>query len=196
MSTKIPFKGTGKEYIGDDIAEIAAAVKVSVMWICFSICSLMNSNWCTRQKNDLCALCCSLPFRIAVYSSNQRLYDSSKPVNDCNGSAIFQSKHGLKHIPVLLLLRFSYCHFFVVWLLFCLMGYNISCIFSLPPSWDLNLRTHIISSCYIDTYLTSHVLFSCIFSLPPSQDLNQETDNISSCYIDTYQMCHGLSMKC
>jgi DNA topoisomerase-6 subunit B len=31
VSTKIPFKGTGKEYIGDDISEIAAAVKVSVM---------------------------------------------------------------------------------------------------------------------------------------------------------------------
>lgn len=28
VSTKIPFKGTGKEYIGDDIKEIAAAVKV------------------------------------------------------------------------------------------------------------------------------------------------------------------------
>ena len=29
VSTKIPFKGTGKEYIGDDIEEMAAAVKVS-----------------------------------------------------------------------------------------------------------------------------------------------------------------------
>jgi DNA topoisomerase VI subunit B len=28
VSTKIPFKGTGKEYIGDDIDEISAAVKV------------------------------------------------------------------------------------------------------------------------------------------------------------------------
>lgn len=28
VSTKIPFKGTGKEYIGDDITEIASAVKV------------------------------------------------------------------------------------------------------------------------------------------------------------------------
>ncbi|KAF8398467.1 hypothetical protein HHK36_017395 [Tetracentron sinense] len=28
VSTKIPFKGTGKEYIGDDISEIATAVKV------------------------------------------------------------------------------------------------------------------------------------------------------------------------
>lgn len=29
VSTKIPFKGTGKEYIGDDISEIAVAVKVT-----------------------------------------------------------------------------------------------------------------------------------------------------------------------
>lgn len=31
VSTKIPFKGTGKEYIGDDIKEIASAVKVSFL---------------------------------------------------------------------------------------------------------------------------------------------------------------------
>lgn len=30
VSTKIPFKGTGKEYIGDDISEIASAVKVDI----------------------------------------------------------------------------------------------------------------------------------------------------------------------
>ena len=30
VSTKIPFKGTGKEYIGDDITEIASAVKVLI----------------------------------------------------------------------------------------------------------------------------------------------------------------------
>jgi DNA topoisomerase VI subunit B len=30
VSTKIPFKGTGKEYIGDDISEIATAVKVTL----------------------------------------------------------------------------------------------------------------------------------------------------------------------
>lgn len=30
VSTKIPFKGTGKEYIGDDISEIATAVKVNI----------------------------------------------------------------------------------------------------------------------------------------------------------------------
>lgn len=32
VSTKIPFKGTGKEYIGDDITEIASAVKVQSFW--------------------------------------------------------------------------------------------------------------------------------------------------------------------
>ncbi|XP_010257406.1 PREDICTED: DNA topoisomerase 6 subunit B isoform X3 [Nelumbo nucifera] len=34
VSTKIPFKGTGKEYIGDDISEIASAVKVSSIQQC------------------------------------------------------------------------------------------------------------------------------------------------------------------
>lgn len=34
VSTKIPFKGTGKEYIGDDITEIATAVKVSRISSC------------------------------------------------------------------------------------------------------------------------------------------------------------------
>lgn len=38
VSTKIPFKGTGKEYIGDDISEIASAVKVSFLGVNF--CSL------------------------------------------------------------------------------------------------------------------------------------------------------------
>lgn len=31
VSTKIPFKGTGKEYIGDDVEEIASAVKVKTL---------------------------------------------------------------------------------------------------------------------------------------------------------------------
>lgn len=35
VSTKIPFKGTGKEYIGDDITEIASAVKVGGFIIMF-----------------------------------------------------------------------------------------------------------------------------------------------------------------
>lgn len=37
VSTKIPFKGTGKEYIGDDISEIASAVKVDI-FILATIC--------------------------------------------------------------------------------------------------------------------------------------------------------------
>ncbi|XP_051118431.1 DNA topoisomerase 6 subunit B isoform X2 [Andrographis paniculata] len=34
VSTKIPFKGTGKEYIGDDITEIASAVKTAIQQCC------------------------------------------------------------------------------------------------------------------------------------------------------------------
>lgn len=34
VSTKIPFKGTGKEYIGDDIEEIASAVKLAIQQCC------------------------------------------------------------------------------------------------------------------------------------------------------------------
>lgn len=37
VSTKIPFKGTGKEYIGDDISEIAAAVKSSLQNCCIQL---------------------------------------------------------------------------------------------------------------------------------------------------------------
>lgn len=39
VSTKIPFKGTGKEYIGDDITEIASAVKVEIFWTRISVCN-------------------------------------------------------------------------------------------------------------------------------------------------------------
>ncbi|CAL5357958.1 unnamed protein product [Camellia sinensis] len=37
VSTKIPFKGTGKEYIGDDISEIASAVKTSIQQCCIQL---------------------------------------------------------------------------------------------------------------------------------------------------------------
>lgn len=39
VSTKIPFKGTGKEYIGDDISEIATAVKVNAFSLLMQIFS-------------------------------------------------------------------------------------------------------------------------------------------------------------
>ncbi|RAL39918.1 hypothetical protein DM860_008058 [Cuscuta australis] len=37
VSTKIPFKGTGKEYIGDDISEIASAVKTAIQQCCVQL---------------------------------------------------------------------------------------------------------------------------------------------------------------
>lgn len=54
VSTKIPFKGTGKEYIGDDISEIANAVKV-VMHLCLNIIlkyeSFLLLTTCTFQSS-------------------------------------------------------------------------------------------------------------------------------------------------
>ena len=37
VATKIPFKGTGKEYIGDDIEEIAGAVKHAIQQCCLQL---------------------------------------------------------------------------------------------------------------------------------------------------------------
>eukprot|EP01137_Pigoraptor_chileana_P015407 Opistho-2@71290 len=37
VSTKIPFKGTGKEYIGDDVEEIGAAVKHAIQQCCLQL---------------------------------------------------------------------------------------------------------------------------------------------------------------
>ncbi|KAL3696020.1 hypothetical protein R1sor_010096 [Riccia sorocarpa] len=37
VSTKIPFKGTGKEYIGDDIPEMAGAVKAALQQCCIQL---------------------------------------------------------------------------------------------------------------------------------------------------------------
>jgi DNA topoisomerase VI subunit B len=37
VSTKVPFKGTGKEYIGDDIPEVQAAVKRAIERCCLQL---------------------------------------------------------------------------------------------------------------------------------------------------------------
>jgi DNA topoisomerase VI subunit B len=48
VSTKIPFKGTGKEYIGDDVTEMASAVKVCATFeiLCISF-ALMFYHYCS-----------------------------------------------------------------------------------------------------------------------------------------------------
>ncbi len=37
VSTKIPFKGAGKEYIGDDVTEMVAAVKHAIQQCCLQV---------------------------------------------------------------------------------------------------------------------------------------------------------------
>ncbi|KAJ7980727.1 DNA topoisomerase 6 subunit B [Quillaja saponaria] len=52
VSTKIPFKGTGKEYIGDDISEIAAAVKSAIQQCCIQLKSKIVKKMQAREQQE------------------------------------------------------------------------------------------------------------------------------------------------
>ncbi|OVA06658.1 Histidine kinase-like ATPase [Macleaya cordata] len=52
VSTKIPFKGTGKEYIGDDISEIASAVKSSIQQCCVQLKSKIMKKIQAREQQE------------------------------------------------------------------------------------------------------------------------------------------------
>ncbi|KAI3984321.1 hypothetical protein MKX01_011275 [Papaver californicum] len=52
VSTKIPFKGTGKEYIGDDISEIASAVKAAMQQCCIQLKSKIVKKIQAREQQE------------------------------------------------------------------------------------------------------------------------------------------------
>ncbi|TYH36477.1 hypothetical protein ES332_D13G267400v1 [Gossypium tomentosum] len=52
VSTKIPFKGTGKEYIGDDISEIASAVKSAIQQCCIQLKSKIVKKMQAREQQE------------------------------------------------------------------------------------------------------------------------------------------------
>lgn len=52
VSTKIPFKGTGKEYIGDDISEIASAVKTAIKQCCGQLKSKIVKRIQAREQQE------------------------------------------------------------------------------------------------------------------------------------------------
>lgn len=52
VSTKIPFKGTGKEYIGDDIEEIASAVKLAIQQCCNQLKAKISKQQAARDKQE------------------------------------------------------------------------------------------------------------------------------------------------
>lgn len=52
VSTKIPFKGTGKEYIGDDINEIASAVKTAIQQCCAQLKSKIVKRIQAREQQE------------------------------------------------------------------------------------------------------------------------------------------------
>ncbi|KAJ8528998.1 hypothetical protein K7X08_035833 [Anisodus acutangulus] len=52
VSTKIPFKGTGKEYIGDYISEIASAVKTAIQQCCNQLKSKIVKRIHAREQQE------------------------------------------------------------------------------------------------------------------------------------------------
>lgn len=52
VSTKIPFKGTGKEYIGDDTKEIASAVKSAIQQCCIQLKSKIVRRIQYREQQE------------------------------------------------------------------------------------------------------------------------------------------------
>eukprot|EP00249_Psilotum_nudum_P016619 c25911_g1_i1 orf=138-2168(+) len=52
VSTKIPFKGTGKEYIGDDIDEISSAVKSAIQQCCNQLKFKIVRQQAARDKQE------------------------------------------------------------------------------------------------------------------------------------------------
>lgn len=52
VSTKIPFKGTGKEYIGDDITEISSAVKSAIQQCCLQLKSKIVKKLQARERQE------------------------------------------------------------------------------------------------------------------------------------------------
>ncbi|KAK4772582.1 hypothetical protein SAY86_014357 [Trapa natans] len=52
VSTKIPFKGTGKEYIGDDINEIASAVKSAIQQCCIQLKTKIVKKIQAREQQE------------------------------------------------------------------------------------------------------------------------------------------------
>lgn len=52
VSTKIPFKGTGKEYIGDDISEIASAVKSAIQQCCIQLKSKIMMRIHAKEQQE------------------------------------------------------------------------------------------------------------------------------------------------
>jgi DNA topoisomerase-6 subunit B len=52
VSTKIPYKGTGKEYIGDDITEISASVKRALQTCCQQLRTHLLKRNALRDQKD------------------------------------------------------------------------------------------------------------------------------------------------
>ncbi|KAG2444490.1 hypothetical protein HXX76_001240 [Chlamydomonas incerta] len=75
VSTKIPFKGAGKEYIGDDVVEMVAAVKAAIQGCCLQLKSkIMRAIAAREQKQRKKTLSKYIPdVANAIYSVLERM---------------------------------------------------------------------------------------------------------------------------
>ncbi|XP_031387011.1 DNA topoisomerase 6 subunit B [Punica granatum] len=81
VSTKIPFKGTGKEYIGDDISEIASAVKSAIQQCCTQLKTKIVKKIQAREQQERKR---RLSWYIPSYSG--AIYDGLKEMAELHGS--------------------------------------------------------------------------------------------------------------
>jgi DNA topoisomerase VI subunit B len=56
VSTKIPFKGAGKEYIGDDVEEMVGAVKAAIQQCCAQL-RVSGAGSYTKHSHAAAAVC-------------------------------------------------------------------------------------------------------------------------------------------
>ncbi|OWM73475.1 hypothetical protein CDL15_Pgr026574 [Punica granatum] len=81
VSTKIPFKGTGKEYIGDDISEIASAVKSAIQQCCTQLKTKIVKKIQAREQQERKR---RLSWYIPSYSG--AIYDGLKEMAELHAS--------------------------------------------------------------------------------------------------------------
>ncbi|KAG2447229.1 hypothetical protein HYH02_007969 [Chlamydomonas schloesseri] len=89
VSTKIPFKGAGKEYIGDDVTEMVAAVKAAIQACCLQLKSkIMRAIAAREQKQRKKILSKYIPdVANAIHSVLERMAAAAAAAGGAGGGA-------------------------------------------------------------------------------------------------------------
>lgn len=101
VSTKVPFKGTGKEYIGDDIPEVQAAVKRAIEKCCLQLkAKLIKQRALADDKERRKNLTKYIPdVSKAIHTMLAMAADPAAPVASDSGGAAGGSAAGKRPRP-------------------------------------------------------------------------------------------------